>query len=523
MIVEDQSEVIAFLSDGQAYNRSGKSVERIETHANIVFLAGERAYKLKRAVTFPYLDYSTIALRQRFCEAEVSINRRTAPGLYRGVVPVSRRVDGQLQIGGTGEPVDWLVEMVRFDQDHLCDRLAASGRLDRFAMESLADEIAHFHADATIRRDGKGSSLIADILRNNEASLREIDAKILDMERVDRLSAASLNVLQNIGLHLDQRLADGRVRHCHGDLHLRNIVILDGRPVLFDAIEFSDAFANIDVLYDLAFLVMDLENRDLRVLASILLNRYLDITGDYGGLTALPLFLSMRAAVRAHVDAAAAGSHSDPHEREKLVAASSRYLHLAEWFLKPYAPRLIAVGGLSGSGKSRLSRYLAPFVGVSPGARIVRTDTTRKRLAGVAPGTRLSPAAYTPEASKRTYNSVLQEVRETLMAGQSVIADAVFALPEERAAIENVASEAGVPFDALWLEAEPERLVERVVRRRNNASDATPVVVRMQLAYDLGEICWRRLNSSSSREETLKAAMTILGLTPAPHEASPER
>jgi len=521
VIVEDQSEVIAFLSDGQAYGQSGTSVERIETHANMVFLVGKRAYKLKRAVKFPYLDYSTTALRQRFCEAEVNVNRRTAPSLYRRVVPVTRHVNGRLEIGGTGEPVEWLVEMVRFDQNHLCDRLAATGRLDRFSMESLADEIAGFHAEAQICRGGKGSKLIADILLNNEASLREGDATILDRERIDRLSSMSLDVLATIGSHLDQRLANGRVRRCHGDLHLRNIVVIDGRPVLFDAIEFSDAFAKIDVFYDLAFLVMDLENRDLRLLASILLNRYLDLTGDYGGLTALPLFLSMRAAVRAHVDAAAAGSQSSPRDCENLIDGSRRYLQLAESFLHAQTPRLIAIGGLSGSGKSRLSRYLAPLVGVSPGARIVRTDTTRKRLAGVAPGTRLSSATYTSEASKRTYDTVFQEVRDTLGAGQSVIADAVFALPEERDAIEHVASEAGVPFDALWLEAEPERLVERVVRRRNNASDATPVVVRMQLAYDLGTICWPRLNSSTSREETLKAARAMLGLGPTSHEASP--
>ena len=314
MIVEDQSEVIAFLSRPDAYGPDVQDVERSETHASIIFLAGSSAYKLKRAVRFPYLDYSTADRRRRSCEAEVEINRRTAPELYRGVIPIVRASGGGLAIGGDGPPVDWLVEMQRFEEDALFSRLAEAGRLDRFAMQNLADAVARFHQDAERRPSGGGAAGLGQVLDSNRLCFAESDPRILDRERTEHLVSRARRAFEEIAPLLDRRRDEGFVRHCHGDLHLRNIVVRNGRAVLFDAIEFDPAFADIDVLYDLAFLVMDLEFRGLRRLASILLNRYLDNTGDAGGLPALPLFLSTRAAIRAHVDAFSATSQSDPGE-----------------------------------------------------------------------------------------------------------------------------------------------------------------------------------------------------------------
>ena len=400
MIVEDQNDVIAFLSRAETWGPGIAAVERHETHASVVFLVGDRAFKLKRAVRFPYLDYSTADLRRRFCEAEVTINRRTAGDLYRRVLPVVRRLDGGLALDGEGKPVDWLIE------DALFDRLAESGRLDRFAMESLADSIARFHADAERRPQAGGAAAMSHILDGNARCFADIDPAVLDPFRSGELTAASRQALAALAPLLDCRRAEGFVRHCHGDLHLRNIVAHEGRAVLFDAIEFDPAFADIDVLYDLAFLVMDLEFRDLGKLGSVLLNRYLDVTGDSGGLAALPLFLSMRAAIRSHIDAAAAATHSCPEDATALAEGASRYLDLALRFLRPEAPRLIAVGGLSGSGKSRLARELAPHFMPPPGARVVRTDATRKRLAGVAPETRLAPRDYSEATNRRTYEAI---------------------------------------------------------------------------------------------------------------------
>lgn len=517
MLIEDQSEIIAFLSRSSAYpwDAAGgamRTVERIDTHISHLFLAGERAYKLKRAVRLPYLDFSTAGLRRRYCEREVAINRRTAPALYHGVVPVVRTAAGGLRLGGDGEVVDWLVEMTRYDQEALFDRLATAGRLDRLVIEVLADVIANFHAAAEVRPSSGGHAAMARIVEGNRQSFQGFAATAPDVGRVEAVMRRTESVLAAAARLLDRRRQEGRVRHGHGDLHLRNIVAFNGQPMLFDAIEFSDALAHIDVLYDLAFLVMDLDFRGLRGLASVLLNRYLDNTGDAGGLPTLPLFLSVRAAIRSHVAAALAATAPPQQDIAAAQADSERYLTLAESYLAPVTPRLIAIGGLSGSGKSRLARDLAPFVGCAPGARVIRTDTTRKRLSGVAMTTRLGATSYNEEMNRRTYRAVEREAATALAAGHAVIADAVFARDEERAAIEAVARSAGVSFGALWLETTPRLLEQRVAQRRMNPSDATPEVVRLQLSYDLGALAWPRLDSSASEADTLQAARRAFGL-----------
>ena len=516
MIVEDQREIIDFLKQPEAYapaqseptagaaveTGSIDHVERIDTHISHVFLAGAHAYKLKRAVRLPYLDFSNEGLRRRWCEREVEINRRTAPMLYQGCAPVVRTEGGGLAIGGEGRAVDWLVVMTRFASDAVFDRLAVAGRLDRFAVEILADVVARFHVSAEPRPDHGGAAALARVIESNRASFAQFAGSGIDTYAVARLDAETVALLQRVAPILDKRSAEGFVRRCHGDLHLRNIVAWNGLPVLFDAIEFSDALAEIDVLYDLAFLVMDVSGRCGQRLACLLLNRYLDATGDTAGLAAMPLFLAIRAAIRSHVEAATGAADSEV----------ARYLAEAEAYLAPRPPRLIALGGLSGSGKSRLARELAPFAGLAPGARIVRTDTTRKRLVGVGFNTRLAPALYGEAMTRRTYEAVYAEAREALAAGYAVIADAVFGKPEERAAIAGVAADAGVPFQALWLQAPPSVLEERVTRRRMNASDATAEVVRLQLSYDLGPIDWPRLDTQAATDEVLTEACDRLGL-----------
>ncbi len=511
MIVEDQSEVLEALSRPETYG-SADPVERIDTHISAVFLTGDRAFKLKRAVRLPYLDYSTPEARRRFCHAEVRINRRTAPALYHGVVAVVRDPDGRLRLGGEGKAVDWLVEMTRFEEHMLFDRLAVEGRLDRFAMEDLADAVARFHGAAERVADAGGRAAVLKVIESNADCFAEAPAGILDAAAVGTLREASWRLLAGVEGLLEERRAAGFVRHCHGDLHLRNICLFEGQATLFDAIEFSQEIANIDVLYDLAFLVMDLDHRGLRRLASILLNRYLDITADIGGLAAMPLFLSLRAGIRSHVAALSSTTQSDASAAEALRTEARTYLGEALAYLEPAGPRLIAVGGLSGSGKSRLARDLAPLVGPSPGARVVRTDVTRKRLAGVGLETRLGSAGYSRDMTERTYQAVYDECLAVLATGRAAIADAVFAHAEERTAIEAVAREAGVPFHGLWLESPPEVMQERVTHRKRNVSDATSWVVRLQLSYDLGDITWDRIDTGGSREDSVARARTVLGL-----------
>jgi hypothetical protein len=511
VIVEDQSEVIAFLSRAGSYGAGVAAVERIETHISVVFLAGDRAYKLKRAARFAYLDFSTLERRRVACEAEIAINRRTAPGLYRRTVSVTRRADGRLQLGGDGAVVEWLVEMARFDNSTLFDRLAQQGALDRRLMETLARAIARFHDAAEICREVDPAATFAAIIESNAASFAEF-ASSFDPAAVARLNERSRAELSRCHSLLEERRDAGRVRRCHGDLHLRNICLVDGQPTLFDAIEFNEALTRIDVLYDVAFLVMDLDHRHLRPLANVVLNTYVDHSADDAGLALMPLFLSLRAAIRAHVEAATAGRLTDAEGRTLCADEARRYLAEAGAYLAPEPPRLVAVGGLSGSGKSRLARGLAPLFGTAPGARVVRSDVVRKRLLGVDPETRLGPNGYSKDVTERTYATIYDLARTAVRAGRAVVADAVFARPEQRRAIAAVAAELGVPFQGLWLEAPPAVMAERIATRRHNASDATVEILRQQLGYDLGVIEWLRLDSGGSKAETLRRALTGLGL-----------
>ena len=512
MIVEDQGEVEAFLLRPDTFGREGGEVRLVQTHISSVFLCGDRVLKLKRAVRFPVLDFSSSDRRRRFCEAEVRVNRRTAPRLYRGVLAITRETDGSLALDGNGEPVDWVVDMNRFDEDGLLDRVAMAGGLDRSLTVALAEEIARFHGDAAVIPDNGGTQGLNRHIVGNEKTFTECPVGTFEPAKLDRLTEATRSWLARVGPLLDARKAGGRVRHCHGDLHLRNIVLLDGRPALFDAIEFWDAIAEIDTFFDLAFLIMDLDHRDLRRQASMLMNTYLDRTADDSGLGALPLFLSVRAAIRAHVNATTAGTIEDRQAVDALVAEARTYLDKALAYLDPPSPRLVAVGGLSGSGKSRLGREVAPFLGAVPGARVVRTDVIRKRLAGVHPLTRLPPSGYTAEMTERTYAAFYDNIRTVLAAGHTVVADAVFARPDQRTAVARIAEDLGLPFPGLWLEAPTEVMMARAAGRKANASDADADVVRMQLDFDLGDITWNRLDSSGPREETLKEGRRVLGL-----------
>ncbi len=508
MITKDQTAVIDFLASPSTHG--GATVERIDTHTAIVFLAGARAWKLKRAVRFDYLDFSTVERRKAMCEAEVRLNHRTAPAVYRGVVAVTRAPDGSLALGGPGTPVDWLVEMNRFTQEALLDRIAESGRLDLALMPCLAAAIARFHLAAERRIDHGGRAAMGWVIEGNAAGFAEFGADFLELSACIRVTDAASAELDRHGALLDARREAGFVRQCHGDLHLRNIVMLEGRSTLFDAIEFNDDIACIDVLYDLAFLLMDLWRRRLPRHANAVWNGYLAETADVDGVSLLPLFLSCRAAVRAKTSATAARVQGNLERTRELRASARDYLTLAERLLHPAAPCVMAIGGISGSGKSTLGLGLAPSVGAVPGAVVLRSDEIRKRLCGVPPLERLGPEGYTPEVSRRVYATAARHAGTIVRAGHSAIVDAVFAKPEDRAAIETVAANASVPFVGLWLDAPAPVLVERTQRRGRDPSDATADVVRMHLAQDTGVIRWLRIDASAPAEVVLQEASSCL-------------
>ncbi|WP_133614495.1 bifunctional aminoglycoside phosphotransferase/ATP-binding protein [Dongia mobilis] len=496
-----QAAVIAFLRDPAAHGGAGP-VETITTHASVIFLVGDRAYKLKRAVTYSFLDYGTVQQREAACRAELMLNRRTAPELYLGVRAIHRLADGGIGWGGAGEILDWVVEMARFPQEALFSHLVETGGLSPPLLRATADAIAHFHAEAAIMPAFGGADGIAAVLAINAGNMREMMPSA-EVERLIDATEAAFAAGHDL---LERRRLDGRVRRCHGDLHLRNICLLEGRPVLFDCIEFSDQIACTDVLYDLAFLLMDLIHRGHTNFASIVFNRYLDRTDEEDGLPLLPLFLSLRAGVRAHVTARAAGAGPSPE--------AAAYLRRAVALLQPVPPRLVAIGGLSGTGKSTVAAALAPLIGQAPGARLLRSDVLRKRHFGLAPEEKLPPDAYRPEVNAAVYEALMAAARAALAAGVSVILDAVSAKPAERAAFATLASACGVPFSGLWLEGDPAILAARIAARRNDASDADDAVLRQQLGYDLGAIDWRRIDAGGSPPEVVAAARQALGIAP---------
>lgn len=499
-------EVVSFLRS------LGEEVEVIETHISMVFLTDERAYKVKKPVKFPYLDYSTLALREKLSREEVRLNRRTAPSLYLGVKAMTREADGSLAFDGAGEVVEWVVEMEKFDQAGLFDRISVDHPMDRGQMEGLAQAIALFHREAEVRRDKGGFDGLNFIVENNAECFDAWGRDLFEPTLVARLNDMSRTEIREVKAILDKRREEGLVRQCHGDLHLRNICLVDGEPTLFDAIEFSDDIGCIDVLYDLAFLLMDFDFRSRKREASLVFNRYMDVTGDVGGLACLPLMMSLRAAIRAHVGASALNAHPQEEWSPAVVAETQAYLSSAVAYLDHESPRLVAVGGLSGSGKSRLARKLAPLIYRTPGALVLRTDAIRKRLAGKLPLDRLEPSAYSKEMSKKTYQCLYDDTRTALKAGHTVIADAVFAKPEERRAIEAAARELGVPFNGIWVDAPLDVRLARVSKRSKNVSDANADVAQRQQEYDLGEVTWAFVDSAGPKEETMRSGLEALEL-----------
>ena len=508
----DQAKVLDFMASPQAYDSAPARVDRIETHASIVFLAGERAYKVKRAVKYPFLDFSTLERRRVACLHELALNRRTAPQLYLEVVPVTHGDDGGFHLGGPGEAVEWVLVMRRFHQADLFDRMAEEKRLPLTLMPPLARTIAAFHRGANrILAPQENVSALRGVVEDNARTLGA-QGDAITREILGEVHRLSLGALDSFDSLLKARALGGSVRHCHGDLHLRNIVEIGGEPVLFDAIEFDDAIATIDFLYDLAFLLMDLGARGLPAHANALLNAYLDAsvdTGDLIGLRLLPLFLSMRAMVRAKVELLRAALAEDSVRAEARRRVES-YVALARDYLEPRPPQLVAIGGLSGSGKSSVARALAPHLGSFPGALHVRSDRERKRLFGVGDEERLPERAYRAEVSDIVYRMCRKRALMGIEGGQAVIVDAVHAKAEEREATAACAARAGVNFTGIWLEAQPDAMRGRIAGRTADVSDATAAVLEQQLDYDLGPQSFTVVDANRPVDEVVATCLDIL-------------
>ena len=502
----DQSATVAFLSDAKSYGVDD-SVQVLRTHGSFVFLAGDRAYKLKRAVQFPYMDYSTPARRRRMCERELVVNQRMAPILYESVRSIVKDgAEWRFGLPDDEKAIDWVVVMRRFSQDQLFEEKRKASRLDISQMLTLAEVIAAFHRDAPISPSFGGVSGIRAVVDENVAILRNAAAEVLPKSQVGAYAALSDSRLRDLRALLGLRRRTGMVRQCHGDLHLNNICMFAGKPTLFDAIEFADAFSCIDVAYDLAFILMDLDSHGMRPHANALLNRYLECNGDYSALAALPLFLACRAAIRAHVTIAL-----PPAKAGTSNVAPARLLESAISYLGQDEPQLVVVGGLSGTGKSVLARALAPTIGRVPGAVILRSDVIRKAMFHTPQNQRLDQSAYDSSASLLVYDRLLDFAATALRAGHSVIADAVFGGDAERERIEALARDSGIKMHALWLSAPRDVLAERIASRRGDASDADLRVLELQIANVSIPERWSKISSAAPTSTVLAEAERAIG------------
>jgi aminoglycoside phosphotransferase family enzyme/predicted kinase len=506
-----QDDVIAFLNSPDGHPGGGP-VEMVQTHGAVIFLAGDIALKIKRAVRYDYMDLSTLDLRETLLRRELELNKPVATKIYHDVVPVTRSSDGGLALDGKGEPVEWVLRMWRFPEKNELAVIADAGGIDDELARNLGTAVFAYHAQSP-KRSCEGAELICDILD-------ELDRVFVGMEErlgarnIDQFHRKSRAMLKRVAPLLRRRADTSHVRRCHGDLHLRNIVLLDGKPVPFDALEFNEVLGTCDVLYDLAFLIMDLCHRDLGRAANMVLNAYLlsAFGGEDDGLAALPLFLAVRAAIRAMVlvqtaTATATGATAGPEAAQYLQDALTS-------LQQSTAPALVLVGGMSGTGKTAVSRALAPLIGGSPGAVHLRSDLERKATHGKDIHLGLSSDDYAPAARNAVYSRMFNRADHILAAGHSVLLDATFLDATMRAMVQRLAVKADVAYHPLWLEAPLPVLLGRVKARQGDASDADAQVVRQQSKSCHPPSDWRVISATNSLNETIEFVQAALHLTP---------
>lgn len=471
--------------------RDGSPVRHVQTHISHVLLHAGHAYKIKKALANPFLDQSTFALRRAACFEELRLNRRLAPQLYLDVVAISG-TPARPELGGAGPPLEVAVLMRAFDEDGLWDRLAVRGELQPAEVDELAALLADFHDRAAVAPPQGWYGTPAQVRPTLRDSLRDLLAPSAPdtwpdtdgRRELARLQHWEADAFPRLEPTLSQRLATGRVREGHGDLHLGNVARDDGRCLVFDGIEFNAGFRWLDVMNEIAFMAMDLHAHRLPALAHRFVNTYLERSGDYDGVRVLDYYLVHRALVRAKV-ARLRAAQPDDGERADAIAAAQRYVRLATHFAQPRPRALLITHGLSGSGKTTGTQGLLEAIG----APRVRADVERKRLAGLAPlqASRSAPGAglYGAAMSAATYQRLLDAATSVLEGGWPAIIDATFLRHADREAARRRAESLGVPFLILHFDAPTELLRARLRRRAEQGSDASEAdeaVLAMQMA-----------------------------------------
>jgi aminoglycoside phosphotransferase family enzyme len=480
-----QDNLISVFMDTTFYPHPVKQVELVETHISRVFLTGQYAYKLKKPVDFGFLNFTTLEKRLYYCQEELRLNRRFAPQIYLDVLPVYE-LQGRYVLGADnlhenlheneqqGEIVDYVIKMNQFDQDCLLSHRLMLAQIDTHHIEKLGIQVARFHR--SINENKPVHTQILEPIEENFTVLKSLLTEASEQEFLAVLHDRMLQMYHKVADALAARKQQGFIRECHGDLHLENIALIDDQLVLFDGIEFNDAFRWIDTMSDCAFLIMDLEDHGYPVFASHFLNCYLSETGDYQGLAVLPLYQLYRATVRAKV-AALNMQNLDEHSKagQQNSVSLKGYLKLAEQYTHSHQAVLIITHGISGSGKSWLSSQIADHIN----GILLRSDVERKRLFAES-----GEFLYTQAITDKTYQYLLDTSAQILKAGYSVIVDATFLDPNWRQKFAETAKRQGHDFYILDCRADPSIIRDRLERRHlddKNVSDADLAIMQKQL------------------------------------------
>ena len=469
----------------EVYDHPAKNIELIETHISWVILTGDFAYKIKKPVNFGFLDFSTLEKRKQFCEQELVLNSRLAPDIYLDVIAITGTPEAP-HISGSGTAFEYAVKMAQFPQSAQLDNMLAAGELKAEHMDAIAHMVADFHQTANIADDTMTYGDKEAIYQPVEENFRQIEQHLHSTdytEQLEKLSQWSKSESILLQAVFTGRKADGFIRQCHGDMHLRNLVWLDNKAMAFDCIEFNAKLSWIDVISEIAFLIMDLQHRHQHQLANRFLNSYLENTGDYAGLSTLPFYLCYRALVRAKVNALRLEQKDlSAQEKNKTIDEFESYIQLAAGYTQQPAPKLIIMRGLSASGKSTVSQKLLDELG----AIRIRSDVERKRLFGITAtdtaSDKIDAGIYTADASQKTYTKLIELASAIIKAGYSVIVDAAFLTHEQRKPFQKLAEQLEAPYVILEVTAPAELLRQRIKQRKNDVSDADLVVLEHQLA-----------------------------------------
>ncbi len=485
--------LIAALMKAELYDHPLGEIVLIETHISWVILTGPYAYKIKKPLNLGFLDFSTLEKRAFYCKEELRLNARWAASLYLEVIPITG-TEEQPKLAGEGEVIEYAVKMRQFPQEAQLDHLLLAGTLDPAKIDAVAHMVSKFHQKADIATAEVPYGDPEQVYRPMAENFSQIRALISDDEQRRKLTALAqfsqsrFNALFPL---LKQRKVTGKIRECHGDLHLRNLAWIQARPVAFDCIEFNPVLRWIDVLSEAAFFYMDLQHRKQAALAQRFINAYLEDCGDYAGLAVFRFYLIYRALVRAKVAAIQAGQ-AKGREKETKGSEFETYLKLAQTYTKKAAPKLILTRGVSASGKSTVTQALLQEIN----AIRIRSDVERKRLFGFSGDSdcrnAIGEGLYSSDATLRTYDRLQADAASILDAGYSVIVDAVFSSHDHRAPFQKLAEEKGVPYLILEFRASPSTLRRRIRTRKKGVSDADLSVLESQLSH------WESLHENES-------------------------